>query len=303
MYTHPLGSILQKHGASYHIYADDTQYYLSIKRNSNWDTISSQIEACISDVSEWMNHNLLKLNQDKTEFIIFKPKHQQIMPMDCCLHLESNILHPTSQVKNLGVLMDSNMTMDKQVSAISKACYKQIHLIGKIRRNITTDACKTLVQATIISRLDYANVLLYGIPKHLVGKLQRVQNTAARLISQTRKYDHITPVLTNLHWLPVEFRLQYKVLLYTYKATQGSVPPYICNLVEHQQHRRTLRSNSKVLLSVPKSRTVTYGDRSFRKAAATLWNNLPEHFKEAKSVSLFKKMLKTHLFKAAYSLS
>ena len=302
MYTLPLGSILRKHGASYHIYADDTQYYLKIQEKDNWASTSSKIESCINEISEWMNHNLLKLNQEKTEFIIFKPRHQQSAFNDHSLSIGNCTLTPSTHVKNLGVFLDSSLTMEKQVSTITRACYHQIRTIGRIRKNITADACRTLVQATITSRLDYANVLLYGISKCLLGRLQRVQNTSARLISQTRKYDHITPVLIKLHWLPVEFRVQYKVLLYTYKSTQGTVPVYISNLVEHQQHRRTLRSNSKSLLNVPRLRTITYGDRSFRKSAATLWNNLPEHLKAANSVNLFKSKLKTYLFKAAYSL-
>jgi hypothetical protein len=300
MYTLPLGNILRHHGASYHIYADDTQYYVKI--NSNWASTLTQIENCISDVNEWMNHNFLKLNQDKTEFIIFKPRQRHLLPNNYCLNISDCSLTPATHVKNLGVFLDSSLTMEKQINAISRACYQQIRNIGKIRKNITTEACKTLVQATITSRLDYANVLLYGLPKCLLGRLQRVQNSAARLISRSRKHDHITPVLINLHWLPVEFRVQYKVLLYTYKWSQGTVPDYIKDLAEQHEHRRTLRSNSKFLLSVPRSRTITYGNRSFRKAAATLWNNLPENIKFTDSCSSFKRLLKTHLFKAAYNV-
>lgn len=301
MYTLPLGGILSKHNINYHIYADDTQCYITIKPGESWDLPSSKIEACLSEISEWMKQNLLKLNKEKTEFIIFRPRHRAPPSKEPYLDVGSSVLQPANFVKNLGVFQDSNLTMVKQVNAIIRSCYYQIRIIGRIRKDITTKACRTLVQATVISRLDYANVLLYGLPQSLLDKLQRLQNSAARLISRTRKFDHITPVLVDLHWLPVTFRLQYKVLLYTYKSIQGTLPSYICELVEKRQPGRQLRSASKQLLAVPKVRTITYGDRSFRVAAAKLWNKLPDKIKSTDSLAQFKKQLKTHLFKTAYS--
>ena len=129
------------------------------------------------------------------------------------------------------------LSMEKQVNNITRACYYQIRRIGKIRRSIATDACRTLVQETLTSRLDYANVLLYGIPQTLLNRLQRVQHSAASLVTRTRKVDHITPVLIKLHWLPIEYRVQYKVLLYTFKAMIDLAPSYIRALVEKQQPR------------------------------------------------------------------
>ena len=301
MYTLPVGSILRKHNMNYHVYADDTQCYLTIRPNDSCDLLSSKMEACLAEIGEWMNQNMLKLNKEKTEFIIFRPRHQPSKEFQ--LHVGNSVLKPANFVKNLGVYMDNNLTMEKQVNSIISSCYYQIRKLGRVRKNLTTEACKTLVQATIISRLDYANVLLHGLPQSLLERLQRLQNSAARLISRTRKYDHITPVLVDLHWLPVMFRLQYKVLLYTFKSLHGTSPSYLCELVEKHHPRRQLRSATKSLLIVPKTRTKTYGDRSFRKAAPTLWNNLPEKIKATDSLPLFKKLLKTHLFKTAYTLT
>ena len=142
--------------------------------------------------------------------------------------------------------------------------------------------------------------LLYGLPDTLLCKLQRVQNAAARLITRTQRRDHITPVLMELHWLPVEQRLTYKILLYTFKATKGDAPSYIGDLLEVHQPTRNLRSNARSLLVVPKTRTVTYGDRSFSSAAANLWNDIPESMKNANSIDIFKRQLKTRLFTQAF---
>ena len=301
MYTLPLGAILKKHGMLYMTYADDSQSYTLFRPQCNWSTSAATIESCMSDVSSWMSANLLKLNHEKTEFIIFKPRYSTISPQDYPLLIGNTMLTSADHVRNLGVTQDCSLTMEKHVNNITRTCYHQIRNIGKIRHNITADACKTLVQASITSRLDYANVLLYGLPQCLLNRLQRVQHSAARLVTGTPRREHISPVLIQLHWLPVEYRVQYKVLLYVYKALHGTAPGYISDLVVKYQPTRALRSASKSLLIVPKTRTATYGTRSFKVAAPTLWNNLPETMKDTDSEYLFIKHLKTFLFRAAYN--
>ena len=165
--------------------------------------------------------------------------------------------------------------MERHVIAIYKACYYQIRNIGHIRRYITLDACKTLAHVLIASRLDYGNALLYGLPSTLMTRLQKVQIYSARLVIHTHKREHITPVLNSLHWLPVIYWSQYKILMYTFKALQGTAPQYLEELVVQYQPTRSLRSVSWAFLAVPTTRGVTYGNRCFRKAAATLCNNLP----------------------------
>jgi len=191
--------------------------------------------------------------------------------------------------------------MEKHVSTVERSCYHQIHLISKIRRYITTEACKVLIQALVTSRLDYANALLYGVPQCLISKLQRLQNCAARLLTGTSQREHITPTLISLHWLPIEYRPKYKVLLHTYKALHDLSPVYISEMVQRYHPSRALRSTGQNLLMVPKVRT-SYGKRSFRSAAPALWNDLPPDIRQAESLYIFKRKLKTHLFRLAYSL-
>jgi len=145
--------------------------------------------------------------------------------------------------------------MEKHTASVVRSCYHQIRCIGRIRKYITTDACKSLVQSNAISRLDYCNVLLHKLPKALLTRLQLVQNTCARLVTGTSRRDHITPVMIQLHWLPVEHRATYTVLFYTFKALNGLAPPYISNLIEQYWPTRSLRSASQSLRRVPPSRT------------------------------------------------
>ncbi len=285
---------------SYHCYADDTQAYQVNKPIDNWNAVASHFEACLSDISLWMQSNLLQINQEKTELIIFAPKNRTSDFSNCSFRFDGCVLHDAAYVKNLGMYFDRTMSMEKQVCEVSKSCHFQIRNIGRIRRFITIDACKTLVASLVTSRLDYGNVLLYGINDCYLAKLQRVQNTAARLITKTRRYEHITPVLSSLHWLPVKFRPMYKILLYTFKALHGRAPEYIKDLVTRYETRRTLRSQSHTTLTVPRVRTKTYGERRFDIASTKIWNELPSNLQNEQSFEIFKKRIKTHLFKLAY---
>ena len=138
-------------------------------------------------------------------------------------------------------------------------------------------ATKVLVHAFIMGRIDYCNSLLHGLPTTHINKLQCVQNAAARLICSTPCFSRITPVLYSLHWLPVRFRIVYKILIITFKAIHGQAPDYICNLIRVKNPSRNgLRSNSQVLLVPPSTKTrKTLGDRAFTAAAPSLWNKLP----------------------------
>ena len=155
--------------------------------------------------------------------------------------------------------------------------------------------------AAVTSRLDYCNSLLYGINGYLVSQLQRCQNNAARIVSFRRKYDHTTPVLKDLHWLPVEYRINYNILLLAYKAQHGMAPPYLSSLLSPYKPGRSLRSEGKHLLTTPRYRLEGFGKRCFAHAAPSLWNTLPISINCTQSIDIFKSNLKTHLFNIAYS--
>jgi hypothetical protein len=146
----------------------------------------------------------------------------------------------------------------------------------------------------------YGNAILYGINNNVLSKLQRVQNTAARLITRKRKYDHITPELMALLWLPIKYRCQYKLLLYTFKVLTERAPVYLKELLKIHVPTRSLRSENSMLLSKPRMCTKTFGERQFDRAASTLWNNLPSSIRHEQSMGVFKKQLKTYLFRLAY---
>jgi hypothetical protein len=196
---------------------------------------------------------------------------------------------------------DKTISMEQQASAITRSCFQQIRNIGRIRSLISVDACRTPVCSLVISRLDYDNALLYGTNNNIISKLQRVQNTAERLIIRKRKDDSITPVLISLHWLPIHYRCQYKLLIYVYKAQHGKAPSCLQELITLYKPNRALRSENSMLLHPPNDvRTKSYGERRFDKAAPTLWNSLPLSLRNVNSLDIFKRELKTHFFRIAF---
>ena len=153
------------------------------------------------------------------------------------------------------------------------------------------------MHAFISSTLDSCNTLLTGLPDKEISKLQRMQNAAARLIVGAAKNEHMSPILQQLHWLPVKFRIDFKILMLTYKALNNQAPDYISELLTLYKPSPALRSSSQMLLVVPKTKTKLYGDRSFAASAPKLWNALPV---EIKSLDIFKSKVKTHLFCQCY---
>ncbi len=156
----------------------------------------------------------------------------------------------------------------------------------------------SMVHAFITSHLDYCNSLLCGLPTNQIKTLQAIQNTAAHLVTNLNKYDHITPMLKGLHWLPVQQQINFKILLFKFKCLPGQAPKYLQNLLKWSQPKG-LRSDNNLLLVVHKSQQLTYGDPACSIAATRSWNTLPNYIKLCQ-YKVFKCHLQSHLFKGSY---
>ena len=188
--------------------------------------------------------------------------------------------------------------MVPQVTAMCISAFYQLRKISAIRKYLTFDAAQLLVHALIASKLDYCNSLLYGLPRYVTKQLQCVQNAAARTVSLSPKFCHITPVLMTLHWLPIGLRIEFKMLIITY--VHGLALAYIEYLLDSYIPGRYLRSAKKHLLALPGFKLTSHGRRAFSVAAPLLCNSLPQHVRDAESLDLFKRQLKTVLFKRAF---
>ena len=297
MYTAPLAKLLQKAGVMYHSYADDTQIYLAFKPGCTVSeaSVRSKLESTLSIINEWLSQNMLKLKQDKTEVVVIATKANLLKNHVSSLSLGHICLRTKPQ--------DSVLSMEHHVASICKSAYMHLYNIGRIRHCINQKTAEILVHALITSKLDYCNSVLFGISEKLLRRLQLVQNSAARIVTKSNKRDHITPILKNLHWLPVRFRIQYKALLILYKILNGPAPVYLKEIVEYYKPKRQLCSENKLLLDVPPTRLKTFGDRAFSVFAPRLWNALPLHVKISSDVNIFKSTLKTHFFNLCYNVN
>ncbi len=302
IYTSPLGDLLRSHNIAYHFYADDSQIYLAFSPDVLCDQVEafSRIESCADDVRSWMYQNKLKLNDDKTMFMVLGNKPQTEKLVLDSVTIGDAYISSTGSTTNLGAGFDSEMSMKFHIQMVCKSGYYHLRNISRIKKCLTYDALEKLIHALISSRIDYCNTLLMGVPKYSMDKVQRLQNAAARLLSGCRKFDHITPILCSLHWLPVECRIHFKVLLLTYKALHGKAPVYISNMLSFREGRSS-RSSNKLLLSIPRTKCVRFGDRAFSVYAPTLWNTIPYNIRSCHDLDVFKTNIKTYLFQRYFN--
>ena len=283
-------------------YADDTQLYLSCRPNQ--ESLSQNItllEQAVSSIRRFMLTHNLKINDSKTEFLIIGSKHSlnEITSNNIKISVGQCEISPAETALNLGVYFDSKMSMTPHINNITKKSYFQLIKIHQIKKYLTKNVTESLIHSFITSNLDYCNSLLVNLPKKQISKLQKVQNAAARLITNSSRFTHITPILRDLHWLPVNERVTYKILILVFKCLHGMAPSYLSSKISSYEPRRPLRSQNKNLLVIPEVDN-NYGKRSFYFAGPSMWNSLPESLRSLDSLSAFKSRLKAHLFRLAY---
>ena len=210
-------------------------------------------------------------------------------------------LTSSTSVKNLGVTIDQELLLNSHIKQITKTSFFHLRNISKIRKSLSLPDAEKLIHAFVTSRLDYCNALYAGYNNTCLKSLQLIQNAAARTLTRTKKYEHISPILASLHWLPVKSRIDFKILLLTYKAINGRAPEYIKDLLVPYNPPRPLRSQNTGLLVIPRISKTTVGGRAFCYRAPLLWNNLPPSIRLADTLPIFKSRLKTYLFSASYS--
>ena len=266
------------------------------------------ISTCLSDIQNFMSANKLKLNPEKTEFILIGSKNnrKQLLP-----HFPINILgnqvSPAQSVRNLGVVFNSNFSFSDHVSQVIKSTRVHARDLYRIRPHLDLNTSVLPANALVSSRLDYCNSLFLSLTDFELRRLQLVQNSLCRVVTRSSKYCHITPQFKKLHWLPIKYGIQFKIGIITYKTLNQGEPVYLRELIHpYTSSRNTRRSTPKLkFLHTPTFnrkvyKSVKHFSNSFCHYAPVLWNSFPFQIRNSPSVTSFRKHLKTHLFNSCF---
>ena len=290
LYIRSIYNCVKRLGFDISGYADDHQILKSFKPNEQLSLLAIQLHNCFNTIKSWMSDYYLKMNDSKTQIIIFGPSKVLGDIKIHGLNTTGTAIRFVSTVKNLGIMMDSHLTFEKQVVNLKKKCFHTLRNLAKIRFLLTQDQLKVIVNSLVVSCLDYCNCIFYGIAEKLLCQIQLIQNAAAKIVTGKYKHDRLGDDLTNLHWLNIKKRIVFKIGLLAYKSVNGLAPVYLQDMFQYSHH------GYKPTLIVPSFNTL-YGRRSFSVAGPRLFNKLPAHITAASTVDLFKREMKTFLFK------
>ena len=289
IYVRKFIAMLEAAGFIVHGYADDHQVLYRFRIEFQFHAIAHYLPMGLDLVSQWMSSHFLKLNAAKSQLLIFTPKNIREHLCMNKVYIGNNVFIPVSlEALNLGVKLDFQLTFSPQISMIISQSYKQIYNIGQIRKYLTVEDLRTLVQSLIVSKLDNCNSLLFGVSEYEIGRLQKLQNSCARLIHGKKKNESVSAILFDLHWLPIKPRIYFKILLFVFKFFKNKTPTYINECLH-------VTNPENYTLEIQRTNT-SYGDRAFQNCAPRLWNSLPPNIKAIQSIDLFKKHLKHYLF-------
>ena len=287
IYVRNLPSFIKSFGFASSNYADDTNTRLQFTLQCQYDNIKRRLPELLRQIKTWMDEHFLKLNPDKTEIILFTPNTpEKLIGLE---HPAIGQIRFKNCVKLLGVNLDETLSLEPHINSLVSSCYYHLRYIGKLKNKLSSEDLHTLTHSVITSKLDYCNVILFGLNQNLMDKLQKVQNAAARLIHKLPKRASISDVIQKkLHWLQVEQRCIYKILLIVHKSFNSTSPSYLSSLLEV--------TNSETRKIKETHCNTKYGRRAFRHTAPRLWNELPLEVRTENSINVFKNKLKTYVF-------
>lgn len=295
LYTSPISTLFVNSPVSFHLYADDTQIYISFSASDSTQNLSI-LSSTLDQVYSWLTANRLSVNPSKTEYLLIGTPQQRSKVSSSSINFHSTPLSPSSSARNLGIIFNSDLSHKEHITATCQVSFLHIRQLRQIRHLLDLNSAIKLGNSLVSSRLDYCNSLFFGLPDSSLFRLQRVQNALARVVfPSTKRHDHITPILRRLHWLPVRERITFKIASLTFQTLSHGSPSYLRDLLIRYSPTRSLRSSDHHLLTIPRIDSAN-GRRSFAYAAPSVWNSLPLNIRTLDSYQSFRSALKTHLF-------
>jgi len=248
LYTAGLIDFIEGYGLNPHLYADDTQIQGSCRFGSA-NQLQSTLSACLDEVSDWMLSNRLQLNTAKTEILWCSTTRPQNHLPSAVVRVGENYVLPSAIVRDLGVLIDSNVAMRSHVSRMVSECFAVLRQLRSIRRSVSDSVFHSLVVSLVTPRLDYCNATLAGLPASQLSRLQSVFTAATRLIHLSSLYEHVTPMLRDLHWLRSPERIDFKLAVLTYRFLHGLAPRYLSDYIQSDDRFQLSPSPVVVILT------------------------------------------------------
>ena len=297
LYISALNRVVQKYPADLYGYADDHKiaFKLQAGNSQNETTTLQQLDNCLNDIIRWMTAFKLKMNQSKTEIIMYGTRQQLAKLNITSVNVGGCDVKCVDHVRDLGVIMTNTLNFDRHIQKKCQIAHMQLRNLRAIRKYLTQKSTELLVHKFVHCHIDFCNGLFTDIPAYQINKLQRVQNQAARLIMNA-SYDHPSAeLLKALHWLPVKARVMFKVLVIVFRVIKGTAPVYLREMFTSSRQRYRLRSQSDINFNIPRRRT-KLADRSLAVTGPKWWNDLPSDLKDIQSEFSFRSKLKTHLY-------
>jgi hypothetical protein len=291
IYVNDLPTVPQN--SSPECYVDDTKLYMSFPIHE-CDNTATAMNQDLLGIRNWCFDNHLLLNPGKTKLIVYGSRQMTDKLPEFHLTLLGKNLTPELSVKDLGVTFDKNLTFNDHVVNTVSACMSALGQINRVKHVFKKDLLVTIINTLVFSKLYYCSSVWSGTTDTNIKKLQKVQNFAARIISDTRKYDHITPVLKSLKWTPVKINLYFRDAVMAFKCMTGMAPGNLRNKFSTRGSvsGRTTRNSQQ--LNIPLCKTKT-GQRSFYYRSVSIWNKLPPVVKLSECLSSFKRNLRKYL--------
>ena len=298
----PLADVTATDGVIVRQFSDDSQ---ACKRFALIPDLSAQLQCCDAlaqwavKTNIWLTSNRVQLNISKSTLLYTSTTRQAaLVESSSPLQVGSSLVYPSQEACNLGVVIDSQLSLAAHIQRTCRAALFHLSSIRKIRRFLDFSSAKCIVNAVVLFRIDYCNSLYVGLPEELLKRLQRVQNSAARMIFNLRKHDPVSNHLKTLRWLSVPNRAKYRIACLSFRCLSGSAQSYLSSLLTPYSPTRDLLSGGKNLLVVKPYRLAQYGKRAFSRAAPLIWNSLSDSVRQAPTLSTFRSRFFKELFSA-----
>ena len=311
LYTKEIEKITEKYNFHVHLYADDSQLYFSFDPKSTDDEEQLlNLKKCFAEIKSWMSKNFLKMNDDKTEILELHGL-QSIAPLRKSFVLGDDLdceVVPTLSAKNLGFYFDSQMNLNEQINKVAQKCYMNLRNIGRLGNKLSHPLKVQLVHSMVLSILDMGNASYGGITASQLNSLQKVQNAATRFVFGLygkKRQEHISPYLKKLHFLPVYYRIRFKIAMLVFNSLNNFGPNYISNMISLRTEKphAVRRNEDAFLLNIPPPPRYNKTNGAFSICAPVVWNALPYSIRSSNCINKFKVALKTHYFRIAFKNS